>query len=117
MRFLLDEDVHPAVAEIGRGLGLDVESVHEINRRGHEDLPQLEFAAASGRALVTRNRDDYIKLTVSFFRSGSPHAGVIIVPYSLPNREPARIAHALKRWHEEHPHDEGMGYAIFFLGA
>ncbi len=117
MRFLLDEDVHPAVAEIGRGLGLDVESVHEVNRRGHEDLTQLEFAAASGRVLVTRNRDDYIKLTVSFFRSGSPHAGVIIVPYSLPNREPARIAHALKRWHEEHPHDEGMEYAIFFLGA
>ena len=35
-----DEDVHPAVAEIGRGgLGLDVEFVHEIHRRGHEELP------------------------------------------------------------------------------
>lgn len=108
------------MAEIGRGLGLDVETVHEIEhsrRRGLEDLPQLEFAAASGRVLVTRNRDDYIKLTVSFFQSGSPHAGVVIVPYSVPNREPARIAHALKRWHEEHPHDEGMEYSIFFVGA
>jgi len=117
LRFLLDEDVHPAVAEIGRGLGLDVETVHEIHRRGYEDRSQLVFSAASGRILVTRNRDDYIKLTVSFFQAGSPHRGVIIAAYSLPNREPARIAHALKRWDEEHPHDEGMDYAIFFLGA
>jgi len=117
LKFLLDEDVHPAVAEISRGLGLDVETVHEIHRRGHDDLPQLVFAAASGRVLVTRNRDDYIKLTVSFFQSGSPHPGLIVVPYSLPNRKPARIAYALKRWHGEHPHDEGMEYAIFFLEA
>lgn len=103
------------MAEIGRGLGLEVESVHEIDRRGLEDLSQLEFAAASGRVLVTRNRDDYIELTVSFFRSASRHAGVIIVPHSLPNREPARVAHALKRWQEEHPHEGDIEYAIFFL--
>ena len=37
MRFLLDEDVNPAVASIGRGLGLDVISVHEIRRHGFDD--------------------------------------------------------------------------------
>src|SRR5579862_8943426 len=39
MRFLLDEDLNPAAAEIGRGLGcgLDVVSVHEIDRRGFSD--------------------------------------------------------------------------------
>jgi len=41
LRFLLDEDLNPAVAEIGRGLGLDVVSVHEIDRRGFPDEEQL----------------------------------------------------------------------------
>ena len=44
MRFLLDEDLNPAAAEIGRGLGLDVVSVHEIDRRGFSDEEQLRFA-------------------------------------------------------------------------
>jgi hypothetical protein len=45
-RFLLDEDLNPATAEIGRGLGLDVVSVHEIDRRGFSDEEQLRFAIA-----------------------------------------------------------------------
>lgn len=115
MSFLLDEDVNPAVAEVGRGLGLDIVSVHEIDRRGLDDAPQLEFASASGRVFVTRNRDDYIKLTVGFYQMGAPHPGIIIIPYTLPNREPKRIAHALKTWQEEHTIDESLQYSIFFL--
>lgn len=100
MRFLLDEDVNPAVAEIARGLGLDAVSVHEIDRRGFPDEQQLRFSAAQGRIFLTRNRDDFIRLTVSFFQVGELHAGVLIVPHSLPNHFPGRIAHALKRWHD-----------------
>jgi predicted nuclease of predicted toxin-antitoxin system len=71
MRFLLDEDLNPAAAEIGRGLGLDVVSVHEIDRRGFSDEEQLRFAITQHRALVTRNRDDFLRLTRSFYRSAS----------------------------------------------
>jgi hypothetical protein len=113
---LLDEDVNPTVAEVGRGLGLDIVSVHEIDRRGLEDRPQLELAANSGRVFVTRNRDDYIKLTLSFYQTGAPHPGIII-PYTLPNREPERIAHALRTWHAEHVRDDSLQYAILFLDA
>jgi predicted nuclease of predicted toxin-antitoxin system len=98
MRFLLDEDVNPAAAGIGRRLGLDVVSVHEIGRRGFGDEEQLRFAVAQGRVFVTRNRDDFIRLTVSFFQTGEMHHGVLLVPHSLPNHRPAQIAHALKRW-------------------
>jgi len=70
MRFLLDEDVNPAVAEICRSLGLDVVSVHEIQRRGYTDEPQLHYAAAENRLFVTRNRDDFIKLTIDFYHAG-----------------------------------------------
>ena len=100
MRFLLDEDVNPAVAEIGRGLGLDVVSVHELQRQGFDDEPHLHYAAADNRLFVTRNRDDFIKLTVDFFHAGQAQAGVLIVPHSLPNHQPARLAHALHRWSE-----------------
>lgn len=100
MRFLLDEDVNPVVAEIARGLGLDVVSVHEIDRRGFPDEQQLRFSAAQGRIFLTRNRDDFLRLTVTFFQAGELHQGVLIVPRSLPNHFPERIAHALKRWRE-----------------
>lgn len=114
MRFLLDEDVHPAVAEIARGLGLDVVSIHEIDRRGFPDEQQLRFSTSQGRIFVTRNRDDFLRLTVVFFQAGELHEGVLIVPRSLPNKRPERIAHALKRW-QERGGDPGPHF-IDFLG-
>lgn len=77
---------------------MDVESVHELDRRGLSDREQLHLAAAEGRIFVTRNRDDYIALTVEFYRTGEPHNGVLIVPRGLTNNRPERIAHTLKRW-------------------
>ena len=97
-RFLLDEDLSPRVAEVARGLGVDVESVHELDRRGLSDREQLRLAGAEGRIFVTRNRDDYIALTVQFYGTGAPHSGVLIVPRGLTNNRPERIAHPLKRW-------------------
>lgn len=64
---------------------------------------------------MTRNRDDFIRLTLAFFQTGEPHAGLLIVPRSLPNHQPERIAHALKRW-QERPGDPGA-YFIDFLGS
>jgi predicted nuclease of predicted toxin-antitoxin system len=103
VRFLLDEDLSPVAAETARGLGLDALSVHELGRRGYTDREQLELAASDGRICVTRNRDDFILLTVETFQTGAPHAGVLIVPRSLPNHRPERLAHALRRWRDDHP--------------
>lgn len=100
MRFLLDEDVNPTVAVIAQGLGLDVVSVHEIVRRGYDDESQLRYSASQNRVFITRNRNDFLRLSVAFFQTGELHAGLLIVPYSLPNHRPERIAHALKRWLE-----------------
>jgi Domain of unknown function (DUF5615) len=98
MRFLLDEDLNPAVAEVGRGLGIDVVSVHEINRRGFTDEEQLRFSIVQARIFVTRNRNDFLRLSMSFFAEGILHPGLLIVPYTLPNHRPERIARALERW-------------------
>jgi predicted nuclease of predicted toxin-antitoxin system len=113
MRFLLDEDVNPAVAEIARGLGMDVLSVHEMDRRGFIDEEQLRFSALQDRLFLTRNRDDFISLTLRFFQTGEPHAGLLIIPKSLPNNRPERIAHALKRWLDRG--DDPGPYSINYL--
>lgn len=115
MKFLLDEDLPPKVAEIGRNLGLDVVSVHEVERRGYTDDEQLRFAAGEKRVFVTRNRDDFLLLSVEFYRVGEPYSGVLIVGRSLPNDRPERIAHALARRVGAHAGaSEGFG-AVDFL--
>lgn len=112
MRFLLDEDLSPVAAETARGLGLDAISVHEIGRRGLGDREQLERATADGRIFVTRNRDDFIRLTIEAFQTNAAHAGVLIVPRSLPNHQPQRLAHSLRRWKHDHP-DPGSHFLDF----
>ena len=99
LRYLLDEDINADVVAAARSLGLDVTSVHQIGRRGLSDFDQLRLAAADARIFVTRNRDDFIALTMEAFRTGAPHHGVLIVPYTLPNRHPTPIARALAAWH------------------
>jgi len=101
VRYLLDEDLPGSAAEIARGLGLDATSVHEIGRRGLPDPEQFQFAMQEGRIFVTRNRDDFRRLVVAAFEASAPSPGVLVVPRTLPNTAPARIAHALHRWHDD----------------
>jgi len=116
--FLLDEDVNPLAAKIARAHDLDVVSVHEIGRRNLNDWEQLAYAASEKRALVTRNRDDFIKLTVSAYQTGKPHYGVLIVPYSIPNKYPDRIARSLRTWSEKWSQaSEVVSYFIDFLSS
>lgn len=114
MRFYLDEDVIPLAARLLRDRGLDAVSVHEVGAIGLSDESQLLRATAQGRCLVTRNRDDFIRLTVEAFASGRPHHGVIIVPFSFPNTRPGYLADALARLAAENP--GGLpSYTVTFL--
>ena len=67
MRFYLDEDLSPRIAVIARGLGLDVVSAIELGNLGLADEEQLSLAARDGRCVVTQNRADFIRLTVTSF--------------------------------------------------
>jgi len=120
LRFLLDEDLSPRIAQTARGLGLDVVSVHEIGRRGLSDYDQLTRAAADDRVFVTRNRDDFIHWTREFYKGLLPHPGVLIVSRGIPPDKPERVAHALSRWVQnakDHHHEDHPGpYCIDFLG-
>lgn len=120
MRFLLDENINPLVAESAWEQEVDVASVVELRRLGLSDRAQLEFAAEQNRVLVTRNRADYLVLTREFYQAGRPHCGVLLVDDGLPNDQPEMLARALGRWVRAHSFVEegevGFGaYHVDFL--
>ena len=114
MKFYLDEDLSPKIAEILRKSGIDALSAHEAGMCEVSDQRQLDFAAAEKRYLVTRNRDDFIRLTVQFFNDQRPHRGVLIVPYTLPGDQFSRIASLIRKFSARH--QKGLAsYSIAFL--
>ena len=120
-QFLLDADISPEVARIGRALGLDSVSVYECGRGELRDDEQLRWAATDGRIFVTRNRNDFLHWTSEFVRMSEPHAGVLIVSRSIPATRPELLAHALVRWAEligaRFEHQSVGPYFIDFLSA
>lgn len=115
MRYLLDEDVNPAVARVARGRGVDARSIHELDRAGLSDRVQLRLAAGDGRVFVTYNRDDFRRLTVEFFHARRPHAGVLVVPRSLRRDRPEEVARALARYEADRGEAGLAPYTFDFL--
>ena len=114
MKFYLDEDLSPKIAEILRKSGIDALSAHEAGMCEASDRKQLEFAVTEKRCLVTRNRDDFIRLTVRFFNDQRPHCGVLIIPYTLPGDQFSRIANLIKKFSSRHQ-KRLAPYSIAFL--
>ncbi len=114
MKYYLDEDISPGIAEILRAKGIDAVSAHEAGMLQASDLEQLDHASKNKRCFVTRNRNDFIKLTVMFFNENRPHHGVLIIPASYPGDRFGRTAKALEKYAREH--EKGMpSYGIDFL--
>ena len=114
MKYYLDEDLSPRVAEILRRSGCPARGTQEAGNRGLGDEDQLEYAARIGHALVTRNRDDFITLTAQFFAESRPHAGVVVLPHTIPADNPARLARLLLKLAAKHP--KGLDpYTVLFL--
>ncbi len=114
MRFYLDETRRPRSAAVGRAIGLDIATSGELGRNEMTDERQLELAGRDGCCLVTRDHSDFERLTRIFLTDGRPHAGVVIVPYSLPDRYYSAIAEACAHLHEQYP-DGLASYTVIWL--
>ena len=116
MKYYLDEDISPKVAQLLRLRGVDAVSAHEKGMRGASDEEQLDQAAKEERVLVTRNRDDFIMLSVRFFEDLKPHHGLIIVPHSIPGTHFNLLAGLLSEYAQKHP--QGLEpYTIEFVSS
>jgi uncharacterized protein with PIN domain len=114
MKFYLDEDISPRVAEILKKAGVDAVSAHQISMCGASDFEQLECAASEGRCMVTRNRNDFIRLSVLFFNEHRRHHGVLIVPHSIPGDQFGLLAELMQKYSSTHP-DPLPEYTVDFI--
>jgi uncharacterized protein with PIN domain len=116
VKFYIDEDISPKVAEILRKRGIDAVSAHDIGMAGVSDEDQLAEAVARKCAIVTRNRDDFMALTVQAFENRSPHYGLVVVSHSIPGSDFRGMAALLEKCAKKNP--EGIGaYTIEFIVA
>ena len=79
-----DEDTSPhRLTKALREAGYDCLSAVEAGRGGYPDDEQLQFAAESGRAILTSNRKDFMRLHTEWMEAVRHHAGIIIVTHAL----------------------------------
>lgn len=99
MRLLLD--AHFSDKRIGtplRNVGYDVltvETDHELRKM--DDEPLLELATRQQRVVVTLNARDFVPITARWASNGRGHAGCILVPSSVGNRNYGRIIIGVQR--------------------
>ncbi len=86
IKLYLDEDVDPLLARVLRERGQDCLSTREARNRGISDADQLDFAAKHGRAILTFNIRDFVKLAQGRVTSGQGHEGIIVSDH-LPFRD------------------------------
>ena len=103
MKFYLDEDISPRVTEILRKHGIDCVSAHDIGMVGSSDGDQFAEAVSRKAAIVTRNRDDFITLTVQAFENLSPHYGLVVVSHSIPGSDFRLMASMLAKCAKKNP--------------
>jgi predicted nuclease of predicted toxin-antitoxin system len=83
MKLYLDEDLSPQIARRLREIGVDAVSAHETGNVQLSDREQLSYAAAEGRALVTRNVRHFVVLAKDAIARQEPHAGIVLCLSSL----------------------------------
>jgi len=103
MKFYLDEDISPKIAELLKKDGVDCISAHESKMMQASDLEQLRFSAHKKRCFVTRNKDHFIRLTVQFFNDYLPHYGLLIIPHTIPGDRFSQTADMLADYARMHP--------------
>ena len=119
MKLLLDEMYPAHLARALRERGADAEGVDERSPlRGLADEELLVVAAREGRALVTENVADFMRLYGEWGAAGGPHAGIVIALSSRYSRTPAGyevLVDSLVELCAQRPAPEALADAVHFL--
>lgn len=112
--------MYPArLAQALRERGADAEGVDERGQlRGLADEELLVVAAREGRALVSENVADFMRLYGEWGAAGRRHAGIVIALSSRFLRTPAGyevLVDSLVGLCEQHTGDEALADAVHFL--
>ena len=114
MKLYLDEDISPKIAVLLRKMNVDAVSAHERGMIGASDEDQFLIAVSEKRVMVTRNRNDFVALTVRFFEDLEPHHGLLIVSHTIPGSDFRLLADLIAAYAKEHK--EGLlPYTIEFI--
>lgn len=119
MKLLLDEMYPARLARALRERGADAEGVDERSPlRGLADEELLVVAAREGRALVSENVADFMRLYGEWGSTGRRHAGIVIALSSRFSRTPAGyevLVDSLVELCGQHPGHEALADAVHFL--
>jgi predicted nuclease of predicted toxin-antitoxin system len=86
----VDEDVDINVAAQMRSRGFVAITALEVGMLQADDADQLAYAVSRQRAILTHNRNDFLKLATEYGIQGKTHWGIIIArrrsPYEIARR-------------------------------
>jgi Domain of unknown function (DUF5615) len=119
VKLLLDEMYPARLARSLRERGVDAEGVDERSPlRGLADEELLVVAAREGRALVSENVADFMRLYGEWGAGGRRHAGIVIALSSRFSRTPAGhevLVDSLAALCAQQAEREALGDSVHFL--
>ena len=113
MKVYLDEDLSPRIAELLRQRGMDARSAQEIGNTQLDDRAQLEHATREGRAVVTANVVDFIRLAHEAVATNTEHGGIVLVPSSFRGDEFQAIADTI--FEALKPYRAGLAGVVLYI--
>lgn len=113
MKVYLDEDLSPSIALLLRQRGVDATSAHEVGNGQLEDRAQLVYATREGRAIVTRNVVDFIRLARDAVATNTRHGGIVLLASGFRGDEYQAIADAIVAGLKPYPH--GLDGVVIYI--
>jgi predicted nuclease of predicted toxin-antitoxin system len=122
VKLFIDEMYPPVVAEQLRKAGYDPVSVHDdANVRGLDDPALCGLALSSGRAVVTENAADFLRIVRDRAAAGEPAPALVITSNrSFPRHSAAftgQAVRALCAFCEGHREADAASGAVYWLQA
>ncbi|MEW6542303.1 MAG: DUF5615 family PIN-like protein [Nitrospirota bacterium] len=86
VKLYLDESVSTVLASFLSQQGVDCQTAQQAGRLGASDEDQLRHATRTGRAILTHDTRDFLRLAREWGQAGRSHSGIILshqVPYRV----------------------------------